>query len=979
MARIDKARAVKWLAISLGGLIIVLAGLLAVGVRLIERPAVKAAIQERLSAALGGKITWEELEVRLLPAPHGELRGVRVEIPGAISAQAERLDAYLRLWPLLRGRPEIASLSASRPQIRLAPAGGADESAPLDPAEAYRRVMASVVDALRRFAPDTQVSVEDAAIDLAAGLSLRELNVAARAGRDGLDLEVRTASNLWKRLQIKGRVEYADLSARADVKADELFDEATVTSRLPATGGLQLSAQLRGVKVAPALAIARHWAPAIDVIESSQGQVAARVEASLGEAWRVDAQIEKSDAAVKLAQLPWKIAPSAGRVSVSAKSLEIRGLGGTLGDSSYAEVAARLEFGKPLRLSAASGKAKLRLEQWYPWLQPQVPALAEITSLSGGLDVTLQRMNLRLDRPGAVDFEATAVPHAVSAALKALPAPVALDGGEVRINSASLRLQQAGLAMLDAATLVSGTVAYKGPRIELSLDKGVLGEKAAQWILARAGLPERFEPRTPMRLAAQRLVWGPGQSLDAEARIDFDGGPQLSLALAWKPQQLEVRRLAIKDARSDAVLGARVTADTVRASFSGTLEGRSITAVLRRAPEASGSARGDFRVTIDRTRTERTLAEGKLSVEALELGWLTGGQASIRRADLTALPTGMRIIDADVEWQEQRFKLRGEVTRTAQGPVIDAQLESPGILVERLLPAQSKPAADSAPSKLWPLPITGRVALRAGFVQYQRYRIEPLEGTLDLERERAGFGVKQARMCGVSFPLQGEAAPAGWAVSARLTMKSQPIEETLRCLTGDAVQITGDADLRADVSTRGKPDELVRNLTGTAQADLRKGRLKKFALIGNILSVRNLASLGSREEGFSYRSLTAKGSFQGGAFLLEEGFFDSDAARLAASGRVDMLGANSRLDVLVGLLTTVDRVAGAIPIISDVFGGSLTALPVSVTGDIRNPLVVPLGPQAVTDRLLGIFERTLKLPGKLVAPAAGEAPAAAPR
>jgi len=40
---------------------------------------------------------------------------------------------------------------------------------------------------------------------------------------------------------------------------------------------------------------------------------------------------------------------------------------------------------------------------------------------------------------------------------------------------------------------------------------------------------------------------------------------------------------------------------------------------------------------------------------------------------------------------------------------------------------------------------------------------------------------------------------------------------------------------------------------------------------------------------------------------------------------------------------------------------------------------VPLGPQAVTDRLLGIFERTLKLPGKLVAPAAGEAPAAAPR
>jgi len=66
----------------------------------------------------------------------------------------------------------------------------------------------------------------------------------------------------------------------------------------------------------------------------------------------------------------------------------------------------------------------------------------------------------------------------------------------------------------------------------------------------------------------------------------------------------------------------------------------------------------------------------------------------------------------------------------------------------------------------------------------------------------------------------------------------------------------------------------------------------------------------------------------------------------------------------------VDRVTGAIPILGYVFGGSMTALPVGVTGDIRNPLVVPLGPRAVTDQVLGIFERTLKLPGKLVVPPA---------
>jgi hypothetical protein len=162
----------------------------------------------------------------------------------------------------------------------------------------------------------------------------------------------------------------------------------------------------------------------------------------------------------------------------------------------------------------------------------------------------------------------------------------------------------------------------------------------------------------------------------------------------------------------------------------------------------------------------------------------------------------------------------------------------------------------------------------------------------------------------------------------------------------------------------------VRNLTGTAQADVRDGRVKKFALIGNILAFRGLASLEDMEkgEGFPYRRMTARGHFAGGRFMLEEGFFDSPAARLAASGHIDLLGANSHLSVLIAPLTTVERVVGAIPLIGDVFGGTMVALPVAVNGDIRNPVIVPLGPRAITDQLLGIFERTLKLPGKLVVP-----------
>jgi len=391
---------------------------------------------------------------------------------------------------------------------------------------------------------------------------------------------------------------------------------------------------------------------------------------------------------------------------------------------------------------------------------------------------------------------------------------------------------------------------------------------------------------------------------------------------------------------------------------------------------ASGSAQGKLALTLDRKQPRRTIAEGRLRVEALDLSWLAGKRTLVERFDFTAEPASARVVEARFSLEEQHFDLKGSAERTEQGPVIDARLESPGVDLVRLLP-EPKTEEKKEKASVWPLPVTGRIEVRTGFVQYKEYRIEPFAGRLLLERERARLEVQAARMCGVSFPMEVEAVPEKVTAAAHISMQGQALEKSVPCLTGGAVELTGDADLTAELKTEGRRPNLAQNLTGTVQAVSRNGNVKKFALIGSILSMRNLASVSKMEGGgFPYRSMTAKGHFQGGNFVLEEGFFDSSAVRLAAHGDIDLQGPGSKLTVLVGLLTNVDRVTGAIPIVGYVFDGSMTALPVSVTGDIRNPLVVPLGPRAITDSLLVIFERTLKLPGKLVVPAAKTTPPA---
>jgi hypothetical protein len=380
--------------------------------------------------------------------------------------------------------------------------------------------------------------------------------------------------------------------------------------------------------------------------------------------------------------------------------------------------------------------------------------------------------------------------------------------------------------------------------------------------------------------------------------------------------------------------------------------------------------RGDLRFTLDEARLARSYAEGRLEMDELDLSAFAGGRAVIQHVDLSSGRDALRIGAAKLDWRGQVVELRGEVRRTEQGPRIEATLESPGIVVDRLLPEgsapkQSEPAREGE-SKLWPLPVTGHVAVRAAFVEYRGRRVEPVEGSLFVEPRVARIELTRAKLCGASFPMVVEAVPGRFRAAANVDLRDEPVEKIAHCLTDGAVKLTGQANLTARLSTQGAAPELVRNLSGAVQADLKKGRVDEFGLVAKVLALRGNVAGASGQKGIPYRSINAKGRFSGGHFVVDEAFFDSDAARLAASGRIDMLGRDTELTVLVGLLTRVDRVTGAIPIIGDVLGDSITALPVQVKGDIRDPVVVPLGPRAVTGHLLGIFERALKLPGKLV-------------
>lgn len=926
---------------------------------------VEAELQAKLSEAVHGQVAWEKLDIRLLPSPRGALSNVRAEIPGTASVRAAEVEARLRLLPLLRGRAEVASVSLSGPVIALEiapPSSGKKkpgEEARADPVEIYR----SAIEAIRRFAPESVLEVENADLDVRMSglppMRLRKLEVLAKTGSKGLNVEATAESEYWRRLKLSADVAYADLSGEAKVEAagirpqvwlDHYLADSPVRVALPA-------ASLR----------ARARTDGREKLECDFDLDAVSVEIA-----RAAASLQVPNVA-----LAGKVSADSREIAVAVKNVQLGSSRLGAGSLRYpfkdGALSAVAEFDLDLA-QAMDGARRLLADE-------AGEALAVIQSVTGRAQGQVKFGMPRAGWSALVEIGKSDS----SIVVGGLPGPVKLAGASVSVTRDSVKIGRADVSVLDAHALASAKISYgKQLRVEGAVSEGSVGGDFLAWVWKTAGVPPHLALKTPVRVAVQRAAWSPKQPLELAATAAFDAGPNVGAELGWTPKSLDIRRATIKDSRSDATLALHVEKSLLEGRFSGSLQSASIGTALKGASVPSGGGSGDLRFRVDLKHPERFSAAGKLKGDSIDLSWLLDRAVTIDRVDLDADGMKLGIHEASVNWAGQRFSLRGDLTRAPDGaPVIDAQLDSPGVVVDALLsklgPKQAaeeektKPrAVDEALWTLWPLPVRGRIALHSEFIQYGERKAAPVVAALVLEEQKASLEVQQAQLCGISLPLTLEGTPKGLAIAARIAAQKQQLEQTARCLTEQGLLITGDFDLRADLRTRGRLRELLPNLEGTVNAESRNGKVMKFALLGNILSMKGVSDMLKEGEskvdskGFPYRSLSAKGHFAGGRFIIDESAFNSSAVGLAATGWVSLTDYDSRLSVLVAPFARVDRLARSVPILGYIVGGALTSIPVGVSGDIRDPLVVPLGPGAVTSELMGIFERTIKLPGKLV-------------
>jgi hypothetical protein len=647
---------------------------------------------------------------------------------------------------------------------------------------------------------------------------------------------------------------------------------------------------------------------------------------------------------------------------------------------------------KPMGTEHGRGRATIVLQDLLRGMRARAPfakLLRPVPSLSGVADVAVRTLALRFDKPSRIAYDLSVSPRHIRVDSDKLPGALGVHGGAVRVTPRLISADRVGIEVLDSRATVSGELTdFQGgkPQATARVADGVIAPKLIDWIWLRAQLNERLKPTRRLNFAAQRVRWSKA-GLDVEADATVDSGPSFGIELSKRANNFTLRRVLIKDRDSDANVSFAMHDSSIEVGFAGVLAARSFASVLGRPAERyPGSISGTIQGTLDRTRRGRSEARGDLAGEHVDLLSLTGTPLKLERFKMQGEGQALQIRELALDWAEQKAEIRGMLAREANGIAATLEIDSPGIVIDAF---QGTPTAKSASAPVdkeshprksfnpWSLPVTGTVSLRSAFVEARGHRVQGLRAVATLQHETLKVNVTEASLCGISFPLSLRMTPKELDAKVNVTAKNQSLEGGVQCLTGVPVIMTGNFDIAGTLTAQGTPDEIseawAKHIAGTVAFSARDGVIRKGALLGNILSLKSVRDLlkgdvGLGEHGFKYRSISVGATIANGQVSVEHATLDSPALGMAAAGTVNLENYDSRLTVLVAPFSNLDRMVRKTPVLGYVIGGTLTSIPVGVTGDIRNPLVVPLGPRAVGSQVLGVFERTFKLPGKIVEP-----------
>jgi hypothetical protein len=508
------------------------------------------------------------------------------------------------------------------------------------------------------------------------------------------------------------------------------------------------------------------------------------------------------------------------------------------------------------------------------------------------------------------------------------------------------------------------SLAFKGPITAETGSKMNLSGAIEKWHIRSAKFP------TDIELTGGDLVWR-GTRIDLQETVAKFGTSEinrLSLGKQWGKISLFEFNADSANIQIAELYPWLVSFETLDQMFKGF-----------NATRGELALRGvDFKGPVGRSRTWQLQLAGDIQELELESDYfkapLNINMAKFSAKDTPGLPGVHGRIDLDaaqLSWEDSHMTLRGNASFSADELWLELKLAADRLSWDQVdqITALDKKLGPGEAHKLM-----GSLQVELDQFTYGSFTWQPMHADISLEKAYTRIVIKKAALCGIQFPGILKVSADEFEFYFNPVAENQNLEPSIACLSAKKNLADGTFSLEGELLSKARPAETLKSMTGNLEFAAEQGRIYRFGMLAKIFALLNVTEIyrGKVPEltgkGFAYNSMVATGVFEDGKLIIKDTSIDSPSMGIAIEGDIDLIKKKVNLVVLVAPFKTVDRIVKNIPLVGNILGGNLISIPFRAIGDLGDPDVIPLSPTAVGSGLLGILERTIKLPITIIQP-----------
>jgi len=705
---------------------------------------------------------------------------------------------------------------------------------------------------------------------------------------------------------------------------------------------------------------------------------------------RLTADIAIRNGAFGHQQLPYRAAGLSGRLTLTDGRLQLEGLNGKYGKSIIEEFNGVMD-GESYHARLNGNFDGQEVTQTVRALsRGKLPPSFEKVDATGMATIDLTVSNSGED--GALTaFGGTAFLNEAGLRYSGFAPPIHSLTGTVTFDRDMLTLTGISGGVGNGTITLDGRIDhYRSKRAEPALTfSGILTDDVVR-ALWKAPLPDDFFIKGGVKFSGKAATRGKAITLDAHLNSKASAlslppflakswGFPLSadLLVASSDGALTIKRATVTAGNSSLSIGG--TINKKRGSYSLTISSKKlrlddldmVLPQLEETFDSTGALSLDLEVTRSSSKSGRSIT-GKAQIE--------GGSFStsfmardISRLDGVVTFNGDRAKGRIEALHIGRSSLSGDMDITSISKrQATFNLTAPYLDLKDIASKKKREGKKSGASFLTTISGAGTLAVKEG--QFFFLKVSSCDSRLLLTHERMHFSpvsciIGDGR---VSGEVDYFTANLPTLFSLSLNLENVEWETFLRDLGVKRKTLSGKVSGPLQLSGRRWVRPVTKGFDGNMVLTSSKGKLWRFKLVGTIFSIVNIISIDEAlKSGLPYKRLSGDFELKDGIVTTESIIFNSDSMKASAVGSIDIV--NGTIDTKLGVqpFVTIDKILTSIPLAGWIIGGdekSSVKIYYDIKGSLKKPDVKPLPVQSIGKSVLGIFERVLVTPIRIVEP-----------